>query len=249
MSATENKTYPVGYQSLTPLDKTRHGGHGVRETERYRVFATANAIPLTAIEFPQAARHYPIVFVVPADGSQPIACAVTGLRGNENLFADTTGWRSGTYIPAHVRRWPFYATALPDQPERVIILVDETGLTDNAETSLFAVDGAPLAAWGPVEKLIGQLATAQRQTATLVKRLQSLKLLEPFNAHAMPKTGEPFALRGLLRVNETRLHHLDAKTLKQLATDGWLARIYAHLLSLDNFQSLLEYVQHKSVSE
>jgi len=245
MSATENKTYPVGYQSLVPLDKTRHGGQGVDDAARWRVFATANAIPLTAIEFPQAARHYPIVFVTPSDGSLPLACAVTGLRRDENLFVTATGWRAGAYLPAHVRRWPFFATALPDKPDTVVILVDEQGLSSEATTPLFAAaDGAPLAAWAGLEKLTSELETAQRQTATLVKRLQNLKLLEPFNAQAMPASGAPFALRGMLRVNETRLHHLDAKTLKQLATDGWLARIYAHLLSLDNFQSLLEYAQN-----
>ena len=42
------------------------------------------------------------------------------------------------------------------------------------------------------------------------------------------------------RVDEKRIEHLNASQFKNLAKKGILGRIYAHLLSLENFARLLE---------
>jgi hypothetical protein len=42
------------------------------------------------------------------------------------------------------------------------------------------------------------------------------------------------------RVDEKRLENLNAAQLKNLIRKGFLARIYLHLLSLENFARLLE---------
>jgi hypothetical protein len=42
------------------------------------------------------------------------------------------------------------------------------------------------------------------------------------------------------RVAEQNLENLNAAQLKNLVRKGFLARIYVHLLSLDNFSQLLE---------
>jgi hypothetical protein len=44
----------------------------------------------------------------------------------------------------------------------------------------------------------------------------------------------------MYRVSEERLHALPAETLKELAASGIMARAYLHLLSLGNFQRLLD---------
>ncbi len=46
-------------------------------------------------------------------------------------------------------------------------------------------------------------------------------------------------LTGMHRVDETKIEHLNASQLKNLARKGILGRIYAHLLSLENFARLL----------
>jgi hypothetical protein len=42
------------------------------------------------------------------------------------------------------------------------------------------------------------------------------------------------------RVDEKRIEHLNVSQFKNLAKKGILGRIYAHLLSLENFSRLLE---------
>ena len=69
-------------------------------------------------------------------------------------------------------------------------------------------------------------------------RLEALDLLEPFEAQHTPSGGAPQRLRGMLRVAEARLNALEAATIQELMAQGQLARIYAHLMSLDNFLRL-----------
>jgi hypothetical protein len=52
--------------------------------------------------------------------------------------------------------------------------------------------------------------------------------------------GAPMNLTGMHRVNEARLEFLTADQLRTLVRKGLFARIYAHLLSLDNFGRLLD---------
>ena len=71
--------------------------------------------------------------------------------------------------------------------------------------------------------------------------LADYALLEPFTMQAKFNSGaSPLHLTGMHRVNESRIEHLNASQLKNLVKKGILARIYAHLLSLDNFARLLD---------
>jgi hypothetical protein len=68
-------------------------------------------------------------------------------------------------------------------------------------------------------------------------------LLEPFTMQAKlneNKGGAAMQLTGMHRVDEKRLENLNAAQLKNLIRKGFLARIYLHLLSLENFARLLE---------
>jgi hypothetical protein len=65
-------------------------------------------------------------------------------------------------------------------------------------------------------------------------------LLETFAAQASPAGESSITLTGMYRVAEERLRALPADVLKELAQNGMLARVYAHLLSLGNFQRLLD---------
>lgn len=52
--------------------------------------------------------------------------------------------------------------------------------------------------------------------------------------------GRSMQLTGMHRVVEQNLENLNAAQLKNLVRKGYLARIYMHLLSLQNFGRLLD---------
>ena len=49
------------YENVVPLSRARHGSWSV-EVADYSFSKKVNSVPLMAVEFPQAAAEYPIVF-------------------------------------------------------------------------------------------------------------------------------------------------------------------------------------------
>ena len=235
---------PPGYRSLTPLDRQKHANLAVLEAGRAPFSAQLHGIHLLVPEFIHAARHYPVVFAKDSSTGKFVALAVTGLDPGKNLFVRADGsWEPFVYVPAYVRRWPFFTLpvtgrAKPGDAES-LICVDEQALGSGAE-SLFDAEGKGSEAWTRIETLLREMESARAQTERLIETLTTHKLLEPFQAHAFPKEGRDLHLTGMYRVSEDRLNALEGKVLKGMMKRGELSRIYSHLMSLDNFRHLMD---------
>jgi SapC len=238
-----NITIPPGYKGLVALDKQAHKGKGVLTRRRHAFASGLTGVYVVAAEFVQAARHYPVVFAQEPTTGEYLPLAITGLNQDENLFVGDDGeWQKDIYIPAYVRRWPFYGVRISGEEAKngdILICVDESGL-EASEQTVFGADGAPSNDFAPTQTLISEMEGARPPTEHLCKSLKEFGLLEPFEAHAFPKQGQEMRLRGMFRVNEEKLNELPGKDLKRLMKHGELSRIYAHLMSLDNFKFLME---------
>ena len=234
---------PPGYGAVVPLDKEKHAGLGITP-DAGRFAAGLNAVYLTIVEFFVATRDYPLVFIADAASGTFLPVAITGLITGQNLFVGVHGrWRHGSYVPAYVRRYPFCTVQLPDpdaaDPSQFLICVDERALSAD-EPALFDSGGSASEEWRRREALINDMEAARLQTEAFARRLAELSLLEPFEAQIHPRNAAALGLKGMHRVAEARLNGLPGETLKQLMSEGALSRIYAHLISLDNFARLLD---------
>jgi hypothetical protein len=141
-----------------------------------------------------------------------------------------------------VRRWPFFGVRLTGEEAKngnILICVDETGLEASSQ-SVFDSSGNPSGDFQPTQTLISEMEGARPATEHLCQTVKELGLLEPFEAHAFPKSGQEMRLRGMFRINENKLNELQGKDVKRLMKSGELSRIYAHLMSLDNFKFLMD---------
>jgi len=233
---------PYGYQEIVPLAKT----HRVLlpETRKLPVlFRNLTAMPLSFTEFAPAVHDFPIAFISGDGGQSFVAMAIFGFESQQNLFVTKDdSWDAQAYIPAYVRRYPFCMTRVTvdgqEQAERVAC-VEKRALKPKGE-ALYDDKGAPLPVWENRLKLLFEFEADLARTEQMCKRFQELQLLETFAAQAVP-VGEPqITLTGMHRISEEKLHALPAETLKELANNGMLARAYIHLLSLNNFQRLLD---------
>ncbi|MDX1455041.1 MAG: SapC family protein [Gammaproteobacteria bacterium] len=239
---------PPGYTDLVPLEKEQLQGKA-RPASGLAAFARElNSIFITAPEFFQAAKHYPVAFGKDQRSGSYLPLAIVGLNEADNLFVDDNGdWEVGNYIPAWVRRWPFFAVQVSNEPAsepQSLIAVDPSGLVD-ADKPYMDAQEKPSAEWEQIQKLIQDFEGAREQTVLLCKQLQELDLLEPFTARAMRREGGDLQLGGMYRVSEEKLNALPDKTIKQMMKKGRLSRIYAHMMSLDNFQRLLDIASAK----
>ncbi len=232
---------PYGFQEIVALTKT-HRVLLPKGATLPMVFRSMNPMPVSYTEFPIASRDYPLVFISADQGKSFVPMLVLGLEAQQNLFVTPdNSWDPNVYLPAYVRRYPFCMTRITidgkEAPERVAC-IEKRAINDRGE-KLFDDKGNPLPDWESRQKLLFEYEADLARTEEMCKLLAQHQLLEPFTMQAVPNQGEPLQLAGMYRVAETKLNELDATALKDLVQKGVLGRVYAHLLSLDNFQRLL----------
>jgi hypothetical protein len=232
------------YANIEPLDPQRHGRLGMMRSDDPFAFASKQAfVPLQASEFGQAAIHYPIIFA----GDERAPLAVMGVRAGENLFARADGgFRHAAHVPAFLRRYPF-ASALNEQANRLFIFIDrgcELFTEDDPEVPLFE-NGEPTAFLQTCIDVCRRYDADARATVAFVRRLGELDLFEARRTVYTPQqpggaSGEPQTIAEYFAVSEARLKALSPEVLAQLRDDGTLALIYAHLVSLQVWDRLIE---------
>ncbi|MBI4693302.1 MAG: SapC family protein [Gammaproteobacteria bacterium] len=231
---------PALYRNLTPLDRTRHREWYLDPDHGYRFAAGAQVLPLAAIEFPPAARDFPIVFLSRDDGTvAPVA--LLGLRPGRNAVVDAQGRWTGRYLPAYLRRYPFMPVPDAAAPDRYTVCIDETysGFNTVAEGAKLLDERGEA---GPaVRQCLEFLEEYHRQTqatAAFCAAVVAADLLEPMQATVKLGDGETFALNGFLCATRARIKALTATQVHALVAQEYLELLYLHLHSLANVDKL-----------
>jgi hypothetical protein len=235
---------PFGYREVVPFLKTQK----VRLPAAGEIpeFARrSNALPVSHTEFQLVAREYPIVFTTGDGGKSFATVAVTGIADGENLFVRDDAWAAGVYIPAYARRYPFCMAVVrrdgAEQADR-LICIEKTFIDEGGE-ALFDAAGKASQKWSEIENLLSEYEADLQRSREMCAILADYGLLEPFTMQAQlaaEKGGGAMHITGMYRVNEKNLENLNAAQLKNLLRKGLMARVYLHLLSLENFRRLLD---------
>lgn len=231
---------PFGYQKIVPFyrnTKIRLSAAG----ELPAFVQATNAVPVSYTEFAVACRDYPLAFVTTDDGKSFSPVAIIGIAGSENLFLQGAQWDNSVYLPAYIRRYPFCMARVTldgqEQADR-LVCVEEAFLSEAGET-MFDAAGNPLPRWEATGKLLEEFERDLERTREMCGILADFGLLEPFTLQAVLDGAPPMNLGGMFRVDEKKLELLNAAQHKTLLRKGVMGRIYAHLISLENFARLL----------
>jgi SapC len=235
------------YKSAVPINRTVHHDCFVDIGANYAFAAEVNSVPLMAVEFPQAASEYAIVFG--GTEADPTPAAILGVRTNENLFLGDNGFWQAKYIPAFVRRYPF---VFSHTEEKFVLCVDEefSGLNrEGRGHRLFNEDGSPTAYVDGILKFLQDYQTHFLATQRFCNRLRELGLLEPMSAQVTLQAGPPLSLGGFMGISREKLKALPGGTLSDLAKTDELELIYMHLHSLRNFDRLRDRLGNQVPAE
>ncbi len=203
-----------------------------------------NAVFVAGVEFGDAARDFPLVFVNAGDdesGKPAIApIAVLGMVQNDNLFVEDKAWRA-LYMPAVLATYPFAIGRL--DAERFAICFDAawSGLSGTEGEPLFTPAGEQS---DFLKRVQGQLETLESQiqrTKLMCQRLRELDLLRDMRFDATMPDGRQFAVDGFLTVDEKKLDALDDAVVVELHRSGLLGLVHAHYMSLGNMRKLLDW--------
>lgn len=232
------------YKNPQPLNPEQHAGLGVKQiAEPFGFLRAAHAIPVTVTEFGMAATAYPIIFV--GDSFTPVAAM--GVRQAENLFVRDDGQTEPDfYVPAFVRRYPF-VFANDSGSDRLLLCVDRDApmVTNQPEVPLFE-NGEPSAFTKNAIEFCQEFERQRRATDDFVKIVRDLNLFEQKTVAFQPRdqqgnpVGEQQKIADYWAIDENKLGQLSPEQFNELRTNGALGAIYAHLISLLNWQRIIQ---------
>jgi len=231
--ASAPQTLPLFYKDLIPLNSQQHASYKSKPTDKATWLAGVNSVPLTVEEFPQAQRHYPIVFTT---GEEPFPIVLMGMNEGVNVFVEDDGTvNSPVYIPAYARRYPFMLARLSPDAEELSLCFDPTSdLVGELDEGQPLFDGTePSETTKSTLQFCENFEVAGTKTAQFVAELKKHDLLMDGELNIEAGADQPYNYRGFMMVNEEKLREVRGDVLRQWNQSGLLALVYAHLFSLD----------------
>lgn len=202
-------------------------------------------------EFGDLQKEYPILFYRDSKSQAFQAHVILGLEKDENLFLGDQGWL-GNYVPAVLARGPFMIGFQAREIEgkavnEPVIHIDMDNPRVGAET------GQPLfLAYGGdtpyLEKIMQTLQVIHKGTAldeSFFATLDSMELFEPVNIEISLSNIANVNLRDYYTINKDKLAQLDAESLEKLNRAGVLSLVFFALVSMGNFNKLIELKNKK----
>lgn len=232
------------YKNPQPLNAEQHAALGVKQiAQPFDFLRQAHAVPVTVTEFGMAATAYPIIFV----GEQFTPIAAMGVRQGENLFVTDEGQTEiDYYVPAFVRRYPF-VFANDNNSERLLLCIDRDApmVTNQPEVPLFE-NGEPSAFTKNAIEFCEEFERQRRSTVEFVNIVRRMGLFEQKSVFFQPRdaqgnqVGEQQKIADYWAIDENKLGELTDEQFKELRTNGALGAIYAHMISLLNWQRIIQ---------
>jgi hypothetical protein len=227
------------------LDRNQHRKLRLKpQPLRFDRTAGLNALFVTAVEFIDVARDYPIVFVEAgkaAQGEREVApMAVLGLAQGENLMLQADGGWAARYVPAMLRGYPLGIARTGEDSYVVVIDAKADALSEDEGERLFDDSGAPTPMMEERRRFLEQIEAETQRTRLLGRTLLELDLLQTMRFDATLPGGQTLTVDGFLAVDEQKLAALPADKVLELHRSGVLALVYAHRASLGLMRALVE---------
>lgn len=237
---------PLLYGNLTPLDRVAHKNLRLNtELPTLDRVKGMNSLFLAVVEFAEACKEFPIVFVrvgdQPAEGAKPVVAplAVLGLKPASNLFIKDGKW-TGTYVPAYMRRYPFAMARIEQDSDTIAVCFDSEwpGFSETEGSSLFAADGQPTEFLLNAKTFLENFEQESERTRAFCQQLVELDLLRDMRFEATLSNGEKIDVEGFLAVDEQKLAELSDEQVVQMHRSGLLSLLEMHRVSMGNMNRL-----------
>lgn len=232
------------YQKVVALNSNIHRNLKFDASKVNFDFARdTTAVLLGSIEFAEAAREYPIVFIRAQDGKmRPVV--LLGVRTGENLYVDVQGKWDAHYIPAFVRRYPF-VMAEGGANQQLLVCIDETCPALNGEKGEVLIDeaGNLQPRMNEVIQFLQNFQNEFARTELLANQLEELGLFVQQGARFDTPNGQTFQLNDFYLIDEVKFGQLTDDKLPALFRSGALGMAYLHLASLGNMRRLLDRIK------
>jgi len=235
------------YKKVVVLDRVQHRSLRLKHPfSNFTPTSSLNAMFVTAVEFADACREYPIIFVragkdekTGKDNMAPMA--VLGVTQGENLYLLPDGrWRT-TYLPAFMRRYPFGMAGVGNDQMALCIDRGWEGWSETEGDPLFDAKGEPTELTKSVQEFVTNFEQEVERTRLFCSALLEAGIMQDMRFDATLPDGKKVSVDGFLAVDEQKLSALpDAKVL-EWHRNGILGLLHAQQISMGLMRRLVEW--------
>lgn len=240
-------SHPPLYRQLVPLDSQAHRNLRLKPADDdFAAAASMHMVYVSTDEIPMASLDYVVVFcefgiTPPGERPQVIPMALLGAQRDENLYLEGGRW-TGRYLPAFVRRYPFFTSegAKPGDPPLVMVDTASARVSETEGAPLFDEQGKPTPVLNDVIGFLGMFEHEVGLTRDFCAVVQRHDLLKQMVAQMKMPDGEELSITGFYMPDQDKLRALAAATKLELLANGTLSLLQGMQMSLGNLRYLTE---------
>jgi len=165
---------------------------------------------------------------------------ITSLELNKNLFVTDGKW-TVNYVPNVMKAYPFFLLNSQTEGEFTIGIDEESDAFSKKDgVDIFDEEGKTSPAMENVVKILESDIAGREHTKKFVETLEEFDLIDSLTMRVQYQDGQVQNLTGLNSIDERKLHALDDEAFIKLRKTGFLAPIYALILSAFQLNELMK---------
>lgn len=222
------------------LHKEKHAKTKISTVRPFSHIAQEHMLPVVVHEFVIASAELPIVFVKDPASERYQPVVLLGLAAQQNLIIKDDKW-DAMYVPRVIRNYPLLLVQDEQNSDRLVVALDEASERVNEVDGfpLFNDDGSESEFLTARKRMMGEYVEFAQITRAFVEKLQSLDLLKE-QTLTVTINEEKRNINGIYMVDDKKLNELSDEAFLDLRKQGYLTAIYAHLMSLQHTQKLVQ---------
>ncbi|EIW88829.1 SapC family protein [Alishewanella agri BL06] len=222
------------------LHKEKHAKTKISSVRPFNHIAQEHMLPVVVHEFVVAGAEFPVVFVKDPASERFQSVVLLGLAARQNLLIKEDKW-DAMYVPRVVRNYPLLLVQEDPNSDRLIVAIDEASERVNEAEGfpLFNDDGSESEFLTVRKQQMGEYVDFAQITQAFVEKLKSLELLKE-QVLTVTINEEKRNINGIYMVDDKKLNELSDEAFLDLRKQGYLTAIYAHLMSLQHTQKLVQ---------
>jgi hypothetical protein len=223
------------YQRLRPL-RSGDGDADILALEHYPHLASVLTVPVSRIEFPVLAAHYPLLWQDGPAGPEPVVLG--GLIPGQSFL--TVRRKAKRDLPLLLLAYPFAAPHYTGAENKVALLIDEgPGSVGVPSQPVFAADGQLTAPAEQCGRALQIFLSDQALTLAISKALAEEGLLAPWRGQ-VAFTDQQWQLEGLMSCRHDAEETAGFRRLLDAFGTKAAMMVEAHRISLMTLQALAE---------
>lgn len=226
---------------LVELTAAKHSALRVVPERVMKVISTRHMMNLRVGEVANSVSCFPVFMTRVEQSASWGLSAVCSLEAGNNLFARGDQWHA-IYQPVSMQTFPFYLMKAKHTEKGYTIGVDEQSdvFSEQEGESLFEENQKATPYLSQIKSLLETSIKNDIQTSGFTQRLSDLSLIKTISVLVEYEDGTINTINGLSTVDEDKLQALSSAAFEDLRVKGYLAPIYAMLVSIFQLNSLLQ---------